>query len=151
MRRLLATIAVAATLLSACTGNKVYDRYEHTPIAGWEKNDTLKYQVPPMARPGLYQAELGLRINGSYPFMGLTLIVDQTRYPDGSVKSDTLNCELIDHRGNSKGRGLSYYQYNFKVAKMYLHAGDSLSVSVRHDMKREILPGISDVGIMLYR
>ncbi len=151
MKRFLSVIVVAVALLSACTGNKVYDKYEHTPIAGWEKNDTLKYQIPPVAQSGMYKAELGLRINGSYPFMELTLIVDQTRFPSRSVKSDTLNCELIDRRGNSKGRGLSYYQYHFKVTEMYLHAGDSLSISVRHDMKREILPGISDIGIMLNR
>ena len=28
-------------ILSACSGSTVYDEYAHTPIAGWEKNDTL--------------------------------------------------------------------------------------------------------------
>ena len=29
--------------------------------------------------------------------------------------------------------------------------GDSIIVSVRHNMKREILPGISDIGYMLIK
>jgi hypothetical protein len=32
---------------------------------------------------------------------------------------------------------------------MMLNKGDSLEIKIRHDMKREILPGISDIGIML--
>lgn len=32
---------------------------------------------------------------------------------------------------------------------MTLVPGDSLQISVRHDMKREILPGVSDVGIKI--
>ena len=30
-------------ILSACSGSTVYDDYAHTPIAGWEKNDTLSF------------------------------------------------------------------------------------------------------------
>ena len=136
-------------VICSCTGNKVYDKYQHTPIAGWEKNDTLKFEVPRMKNDGVFLANLGLRINGSYPFMGLTLIIDQTVYPSHLTKSDTINCNLIDKGGNSKGLGISYYQYNFTIDKISLSKGDSLVVSVRHNMKREILPGISDIGYML--
>jgi len=34
-------------ILSACSGSTVYDEYAHTPIAGWEKNDTLSFEVSP--------------------------------------------------------------------------------------------------------
>ena len=36
--------------------------------------------------------------------------------------------------------GLSIYQ---------MHQGDSIHVAIRHDMKREILPGVSDIGIKI--
>lgn len=50
--------------------------------------------------------------------MGLTLIVEQTVYHQnrkipGECKIDTVNCQLIDNNGVSKGQGISYYQYNF--------------------------------------
>lgn len=35
-------------ILSACSGSTVYDEYAHTPIAGWEKNDTLSFEVSPL-------------------------------------------------------------------------------------------------------
>lgn len=142
-------IFIAAFAILSCTGNKVYDKYAHTPVSGWEKNDTLKFNIPPIAERKLYSSELGLRINGDYPFMGLTLIIEQTVFPSRETHIDTLNCSLHDTHGNSNGTGLSYYQYNFPITNIMLNKGDSLEIKIRHDMKREILPGISDIGFML--
>lgn len=149
MKGLFLTLFIWVALLSSCTNGLVYDQYHHTPLAGWEKNDTLFFDVARLQEAGLYTTDLGLRINGSYPFTGLTLIVTQTILPQRQTRRDTVNCELMTSRGTIKGQGLSYYQYTYHVASLKLQKGDSLHVSVRHDMKREILPGISDVGIQL--
>lgn len=142
-------VAMAACIITACNDRKVYDKYEHTPITGWEKNDTLVFDVNRAKANGTYLAELGLRINESYPFMGLTLIVEQRIMPADTTVIDTLKCNLTDRKGNYKGTGVLYYQYEFPVAQLQLQEGDSLHICVRHDMKREILPGISDVGMKL--
>ena len=162
IRNILApTLLLTATLLLvACVGNKVYDHYEHTPLAGWEKNDTLIFSIPKSAiTGGNYIIDLGLRINASYPFMGLTLVVEQSVFRQTANAShilfrqqtDTLSCKLIDERGNAQGAGVSHYQFRFNVSEMPLQPTDSLHIRVRHDMKREILPGVADIGIQLYR
>lgn len=148
MRKAIFLLLAGLLLLSACD-NKVYDKYHHTPIAGWEKNDTLSFDIPKMEKAGNYNIDLGLRINNAFPFMGLTLIVEQTLYPSSKTLTDTLNTNLINKNGSPLGRGLSYYQYIFHVRDIGLQRGDSLHITVRHDMKHEILPGISDVGISL--
>lgn len=145
------TILFALSLCAGCTKGKVYHHYNHTPVTGWEKVDTLVFNVAPVAEAGRYGTDLGLRTNTLYPFTSLTLIVEQTVYPSRFHKADTLNCKLIDKNGNTKGQGVSYYQYHFHVSQMQLHPKDSLHVTVRHNMKREILPGISDIGIALTR
>lgn len=70
-----------------------------------EKNDTLSFKIPKMAENSRYGIDLGLRINEAYPFMGLTLIVEQRIFPNRVLKTDTLNCELIDNSGKYKVRG----------------------------------------------
>ena len=55
----------------------------------------------------------------------------------------------MDAKGNSMGVGMSYYQFRFPIRELPLHRADSVVVKIRHDMKREILPGISDVGYLL--
>ena len=141
------TVTLAIT---SCNRKTVYHHYEHTTLAGWEKNDALSFEVAPVSA-GTYREELGLRIDKSYPFMGLCLVIKQTVLPSGYVHSDTLNCSLIDPDGNNKGPGLSYYQYSFHVNTLRLQEGDSLHITVKHNMKREIMPGISDIGIRLDR
>lgn len=148
-------IAVGATwLLPSCNNTTIFDEYAHTPIAGWEKNDTLSFEVSPLAENGLYHQSLGLRITGDYPFMSLTLIVKQTIFHNkkkvlSECKTDTVNCQLIDKNGVSKGQGISYFQFNMPINTYQMHQGDSIHIAIQHDMKREILPGVSDVGVKI--
>ncbi len=152
-KKLLSAIATSAMLIlfTACGGRTVYDRYDHTPLSGWEKNDTLTFDIPPMKHTALYREELGLRINGAFPFKSLQLIVEQKFLASKKTRRDTLNCRLIDNDGNVKGQGVSFYQYMFHIDDMEIGQGDSLRINIRHNMKREILPGIADVGIKLTR
>ena len=155
MKRLINFIflMVAAFVLASCFQRTVYDEYAHTPIAGWEKNDTLSFDIPPILTTGYYQENLGLRITGAYPFTGLTLIVNQTIYPANKgkriEKTDTVLCQLINQHGENKGQGISYYQYNFPINIYKINRGDSIHIAIRHDMKREILPGVSDIGVKI--
>lgn len=148
---LTATLAVALMLVASCSRKTVYSHYEHTPLLGWEKGDTLFFDVRPVSESGTYREDVGLRLDGLYPFMSLQLTVEQTIQPLGHLRHDTLNCSLIDHGGLAKGDGVSYYQYNFHLTTLELNRGDSLHICVRHNMKREMLQGISDVGISLRR
>lgn len=136
-----------ATALSSCDRKTVFDQYDHTPIAGWEKNDTLKFGPVKISTTGAYAENVGLRINGAYPFRGLCLIVEHAILPQGTITVDTLNCDLVDRKGIVNGRGVSFYQYSFPMKDRMFNHGDSIYIYIRHNMKREIMPGISDVGI----
>ena len=138
-----------AVLFTACTGHTVYHHYEPVTMTGWEKNDTVVFLVPPITADGVYQRQVGLRINSDYPFMGLTLIVEQMVLPDMELRSDTLSCDIIDEHGHPYGNGVSRYQYLFPLPAVPLDSGQSLRITIRHDMRREILPGITDIGVEL--
>lgn len=146
-KRWLLCILLATCLLTACKQSAVYYHYEDTPEGGWEKNDHLIFDTYTFTEDASYQEEVAIRINNLYPFMQLTLIVNQTIYPSGYSMTDTLDCKLIDERGNVMGEGVSQYNYLFPLKTLQLHHGDSLHLSVRHGMKREMLPGITGVGI----
>lgn len=143
--------AMLLLVLSACNRKLVYDLYLSTPISGWEKNDTLSYDIRPVSGTDTYDMWLGLRTSEAYPFTAITLIVEQHIYPKDTIVNDTVNCKLTDRHGNASGTGVNFHQYRFPVTELQLQDGDSIHIRVRHDMKREILPGISDVGISLRR
>ena len=143
-------MAVALTF-GLCNRSTVFSQYRHTSLMGWEKNDTLVFALQPSKADVELKEIVGIRINDSYPFKAICLIVDQTIMPGNITTSDTVNWVLFDNYGNTKGRGISSYQYNYHLKNNKLMKGDSLTVKIRHNMKREIMPGISDIGIKLER
>ena len=140
---------VAVAILAACGEGTVYDDYVHTPIDGWENDDTLSFSVPRMESNGHYGCIIGVRTTDAFPFTAISIAVEQTIEPGHRVHTDTLNCRLADSRGNLLGDGVSYFQYEYPLPDVFLRRGDSLHVAVHHIMKREILPGISDVGLKI--
>lgn len=148
-RLLLPALLLTAAILSSCGGRKAYVKYRHTQLSGWEKLDALAFDVPAMKRGGGYDMTLGMRINKDFPFMSLTLIIEHEILPSHVTASDTLQCRLIDEHGKPESNGISYHQYVFPVRRLNLSEGDSLHITVHHNMKREVMQGIGDVGIML--
>lgn len=151
--------ALLAIVVCGCSPDRVYDEYHPTPMKGWEKTEPVIFHVPPVSEAGDYRMEIGLRTTMEFPFTTLILAVAQEVFPSVSPspsvsviprsRSTFLTCRLIEDNGRSKGNGLSIQQHSFPADTLRLQAGDSLVVSVRHDMKREILPGVCDVGMTL--
>lgn len=146
---LVAIIAVLA--ICSCDETVVYDSYRHISTAGWERNDTLVYDVKPVAHSGNYTEELGLRLDGNYPFMQLWMVVEQTILPSRMVHTDTVTCDVTTHNGTPLGHGVNLYQHAVPIGSVSLAEGDSLHIVVRHCMRRELLSGISEVGVKLSR
>ena len=80
---------------------------------------------------------------GTYPsdLQGLMENIDQSEKWDGPYIKPRVP---LDPWGGE-------YQYIFPLKTLPLEKDDSLFIEIRHDMKREILPGITDVGIKLSR
>jgi len=144
-------VLMAVAAMASCDRRKVYDSYVHSALSGWERNDTVSFGVPAVDAQGLYDVTLKMRTDNSFPFTNVMLVVDQTVIPSHKRYSDTLYCAVANRSGHSLGNGINLYHHEFHVAQRRLNAGDSLYISVRHNMMREILPGITDVGIMVRR
>ena len=144
----LAAAVLLAFSLTACDRLTVYHHYEHTPADGWERTDTLCFQTPPVTASGTYIAEVGVRTNAAYPFRNLSLVVTQT-LPARQQHSDTLDCILTDQQGRATGSGVSVSQQQYSLGRLQLAKGDSVRFTVCHQMRREKLAGITDVGLRI--
>lgn len=148
---LTAVMAIAIIAVAACNDTTVYHHFENTPDTGWGKADTLLFVVPPLAEPGRYAQQVDLRINEAYPFTTLSLVIAQRVFPGNRMKRHTLHCHFSESDAMMRRRGISYYKYSFSLPDVDLRRGDSLRIYIRHDMKRDILPGVSDIGIKMVR
>ena len=144
---------VLLTLIALCGCQRqiVYHQFRHIYEPGWDKTDTLHFDVRPQSGDGVYSLDAQLRTDKDYPFQQLTIEVDQTVYPSKERYHDVIDCRLISEDGVIDGDGISYFQYEFHVCDLSLRQGDSIHISLTHNMKREIMPGINDVGVCLSR
>lgn len=145
---LLIVIISLITMMTSCE-KVTYYHFNHTAVSGWEKNDTLIYDIPPLSEPGTYREYISLRIGEAYPFKSVFLIIEQKIFPGKRMICDTISYNLVNEKGERNGYGISHYQYNYLLREKDFRRGDSLHITIRHDMKREILPGISDIGFKL--
>lgn len=142
-------VLLAMMALCGCQQRIVFHQYRHISDPGWDKADTLHFDIRPMAADGSYSLDAELRTDKDYPFQQLTIEVLQKVYPSKETHHDVIVCDLISETGVIEGDGISFFQYQFHVRDLSLQRGDSIHVCISHNMKREIMPGIADVGIRL--
>jgi len=142
-------MVVACLSLTACRQRAFYYHYEHTPLGGWDRTDTLHFMVPAVSESSLYDIQLGLCTDSYYPYRNISIIAAHRVLPDGQSVRDTITHDVIDESGHPTGTGTSLFQYLFPLTTLQLKEGESLEVSVFHNMRREILPGVSSVGVQV--
>ena len=151
MRNKILLFMMIALGMASCDRQTVYHHYEHVADHGWEKTDTIKFEIGPLREKGTYHETLEFRTDELFPFLGIYITVEQMIKPRNIILIQNLKCELMNQDGSQKGSGISYYQSLFPLDDIELQQGDTLCISVFHSMKREILPGISDIGMKVVK
>lgn len=148
-----AVAIVALTMMAACSydDSTIYDSYRHTNLSRWERTDTLFFDIQPIKQTNDYTEELGLRVNGYYPFIQLSLIVEQTIIPSYIVRTDTVTFYTTTANGATRGHGVNLIQLQMPIGNLRLAQGDSLHVAIHHNMRTETITGVSDVGLKISR
>ncbi len=150
MRNKAIVFVVLLALIVLCGCQQVaYHEFRHIYEPGWDKSDTIHFDTRSLSAGGSYRLDAELRTDKNYPFQKLTIEIEQTVYPSKEKYHDVIDCDLISEEGVIEGDGISYFQYQFHVRDLSLHQGDSVHICLTHNMKREIMPGITDVGIRL--
>lgn len=146
-------LLLCAGMMAACRKSPAAFEYCPTPVEGWESGDTLRFRIDTIREAGTYSLSLGVRSSASlpYPFQRLYVVVRQQWHHPEESRHDTVACELVSPDGEIQGQGVSIYQYICPVGECELSEGQTGEITVNHIMRREILPGITDIGIRLER
>lgn len=142
-------------LLASCHTDTRYHVYQAVPGEnGWKNSDSLLFQLPPELEAGEYGMEIGIRHTGGYPYRDIWISVTQVDSDSLPSHTDTLHLYLADEEGRWGHEGAvgGLYQSAYVREKPVKLTADSLGRSFRiaHLMRRNPLPGISDVGVRLF-
>lgn len=143
-------------LMGACHTDTRFHEYRSVSEGdGWDKSDTLVFDLPSEVVGGTYQMEIGIRHTGSYPYRDIWLSVTQGEGAPLFSHTDTLHIFLADENGRwnqHEGAIGGLYQLVYRCDSPVVLAADSLARSFRvtHLMRQNPLPGVSDVGVRLF-
>jgi gliding motility-associated lipoprotein GldH len=134
-------------LLSSCTGNTLYHHYKSLPAEGWERSDTVCFEMPKAEEDIDGSLFIGLRTVANVGIQDIVLAVEQCSDSAGVLRRDTIRYTLNDAEGNALAGGINCHQYENMQLPFHIQKGEGRTVRIYHLMTRELVPGIMDVGI----
>lgn len=137
----------AVTHLCGCDNRRVYSHYEHLDLNGWERNDTAFFGFR-CHESGTYSLDMGFRTNHDFPYKSLSMVVEHIIFPSHSTGHSTIRCRITDDAGNITGKqGISCNDIKYHLGEIEMQKDDSIKIKINHCMRREMLPGLSEIGI----
>lgn len=140
-------IVMLSLLLMACGDNRTYYHFEHIDNEGWYQNDTIIFAIPPQTA-GTYHATLCMRATPFFPYSTITVRTETSFVPSGKLSVHNLRCHIYNNMGKLNGkRGITSTELRFPLPDITLQDSDSITIKIHHLMRRESLPGITDLGL----
>ncbi|WP_455585780.1 gliding motility lipoprotein GldH [Bacteroides sp.] len=145
-------LLIAGWLITACNENTVYHSYRPIPLEGWQKSDTLFFNVP--VKDSLRHLHLSaeIRNKSNYAYRNLYLSVSYNLEDSTKWKTDTLLLILADKEGKWYGTGWgSLFQSTLPIGSVVVRHPGNYTFKIIHGMQDELLKGINDIGIKIER
>ena len=142
----------AFVIFISCDRTVVYESHQSLAASGWPAEEALFFSATLSDTSSLHNMYIDVRNTTDYNFSNLYLFLD-IEFPDGTQLRDTLECTLAEKDGEWTGKGFGKIRSNrflFRTDVWFPVAGD-YSFRMEQAMRREVLEGISDIGIRIER
>ena len=142
-------LLIAVVIIVSC--DRKYAAYSYCPtsVSGWNTQDTLRIDIDTIQESGSYSIAIGVRSTRFFPYQILWLQAELELESPRMAFRDTIDCRIADDKGNFLGKGLSLHENVYFLKTVVLHEGQYGRMKLRHIMRRDPLPGISDVGVII--
>lgn len=150
IKQLTVLLFFSAVVFSSCDSARIFEQNQEIPETGWKTDNILKFDVEikdPSTPTNFY---VNVRNADGYPYSNIYLFV-KTKFPNGKMANDTLECILADEKGKWLGSGLGDIYDNqilFKRNVRFPMAG-KYSFEIQHGMRSDVIPLIMDVGLRI--
>lgn len=134
-------------LFTSCRNNVVFSKYENFPNNEWFAKNKVTFDLEMQDINSLHDISVMVRHADAYPYSNLYLFLT-TKYPDGKVTLDTLECILANQKGEWMGNGagdIFDITIPLKQSTRFPLAG-KYSFTFEQAMRTDPLPLIMDFG-----
>ena len=137
-------------MLAACRPEIVFHSFRPVPPAGWERNDSLRFEAFLPDSSAAYSLCVELRHGVSYPYCELPVLLTLANDSLPDAFADTALIAVADREGRWLGTGWGDLR-TASSSFISLPAGAKVScrIVVSSLLPDSLLPGVSDVGIKI--
>jgi len=135
-------------MLLSCNTNRFYRETHRIPNGSWETKDKVSFSVNIPDTSKRFSLYIDIRNDVNYGFANIFMFLD-TRFPDGRIARDTVECQLAGYDGRWLGTGSGSIKYNrflFQKGVRFKQKG-YYTFSFEQAMRTSELKGIRDVGL----
>ena len=137
--------------LAACNENILLHSYKPLPIEGWDRRDTICFDLPQTQENINGILTIGLRTTANIGTRDVVLAVEQCNENMIVCRCDTVRYPLTDAEGYALSKGVNCHQYETKHLPLQIKKGQNHSIRIHHLMSNETFTGITEVGIKIER
>lgn len=133
--------------VASCSKNVVYREYQTFEENEWHSKDKAVFELDITDTQSLNTISLMVRHADGYPFSNIYLFVTTT-YPDGKVKTDTMEVMLANNKGEWQGDGAGdIFDLKVPIKKnVRFPLGGHYKFEFTQAMQADPLPLIMDFG-----
>ena len=143
-------LLMAGGLLTACDPSRVFDDMSSIKNSEWKRQEPLGFDFAIKDTTALYNVYVQIRNTTDYPFSNLYLFL-LTKDGKGKLSKDTIECILAAADGKWLGKGFGKLKENRILIKKDMHwsSPGNYHIQIEQAMRKDILEGISDVGLRI--
>jgi len=143
-------LVLGLSFLASCNQKTLFDQEVTIDKGKWFKDNPVHFEVDVTDTTRLYDYYLTIRHNTDYLYSNIYFFLT-TKFPNGNVTRDTLECILAENSGRWLGKGWG----NIKEDNILLRKNLKFPLKGKYDfyfqqaMRRDTLNDILNLGIRL--
>lgn len=146
-------VFIVCTLLFSCSKKPYFEEYIKVDSTGWHTDSVGSFTIDIQDTNSSYIVYFNLRANDSYGYSNLYLFREIIR-EDHLEYRDTAQLTLADEYGKWLGKGigeLKTFSRIYRAQPLRFNAKGTYTFTFEQAMRDELLMGIEDIGLTLYR
>jgi len=152
MKRIFQFVILGGILivLNACNHKPVFDKYETVDNHLWNKDSVLVFEIPVSDTLSNHNFYVNVRNDVNYAYSNLWLFIN-IEQPNGEQLSEKFEITLADPSGKWLGTGFGGLKTREVIFRnnVFFPVSGTYKVSVQQGMRKDVLEGISDIGIRI--
>ncbi len=150
MARSTVSLILAALLLSSCTDGTIQHQFRTVSgNNGWERTDTLTYDIPEIPATCNYGMQVQLRVGTRFPYRTVWVAREVELDNPHMIKRDTVRIDLSEDGRHIDASGVTLFSINAEIKPIQLEKGQKGKLRLMHLMRQETIPQLHDVGICI--